>query len=520
MIRVLLRSQHARWGAVALLALCTPAGLSGQDVTRGKDLYDKWCAECHGESGAGDGSAASYMLPRPRDFTRALYQIRTTASGELPTDDDIRRVIDDGMPGTAMPAWKTRLSSSERDDLVEYLKGLSTFFSGPAPTAISLGRAPRASEEGLVEGRAIFEQLECFKCHGDQGRGDGQSAPTLTDDWDFPIFAADLTQNWQFNGGGSVEQIYTRMRTGLDGTPMPSNSDVVDAGIITDEQLWRVAHYVRSLSPGEAPRVREVIRAFRTDGALPAGPDDGIWAGIEPFYIPLVGQIIVAPRWFAPAVSAIWVRAVHDGARISLLLSWSDRSASPDPEWDEWLTRLAGSMTDVDGMIPVEQGPDRFIVQLPSDFDPDDAELPFFLGGGSRRPVHLWRWTSTPNQLEVGLGAGLGTFEPGAGENEVSHSARYADGEWRLQVTRSLVASDTATSPTFHEGASIPIAFFAADGSNGEGDVRGSVSAWYSIYLDAPTLPRVYFAPVVAVLLTAALGLVVVWRAQRRERAE
>ena len=49
----------------------------------------------------------TYMLPRPRDFTKGVYQIRTTASGELPTDADIRRVIDDGMPGTAMPEWKT-----------------------------------------------------------------------------------------------------------------------------------------------------------------------------------------------------------------------------------------------------------------------------------------------------------------------------------------------------------------------------------------------------------------------------
>ena len=30
---------------------------------------------------------------------------------------------------------------------------------------------------------------------------------------------------------------------------MPTFSDIVDAGVITDDDLWSLAHYVRSLSP-------------------------------------------------------------------------------------------------------------------------------------------------------------------------------------------------------------------------------------------------------------------------------
>src|SRR2546429_4036287 len=74
----------------------------------------EWCAGCHGETGAGDGPAAAYMLPRPRNFTGAVYKIRTTASGQLPTDADLLRAIDEGLPGSAMPAWKGRLSDAER----------------------------------------------------------------------------------------------------------------------------------------------------------------------------------------------------------------------------------------------------------------------------------------------------------------------------------------------------------------------------------------------------------------------
>jgi mono/diheme cytochrome c family protein len=318
--------------ALPLHAAVRPSGLHAQHP--GEAVYTRWCAGCHGDAGAGDGEAAPYMLPRPRDFTRGVYQIRTTVSGSLPTDADLRRVIDDGMPGTAMPGWKTRLSSRERDDLISYLKTFSRFFETDRPEVSEIGRAPRPTAEGLAEGRQVFDSLECFRCHGNRGRGDGGSAPTLTDDEDFPIRAADLTRNWLFNGGGSVEAIYTRLRTGLDGTPMPSFTDVIESGIITDEQLWRVAQYVRSLSPDQAPPVREVIRARRVE-TLPADPSDTAWARADAAFVPLVGQIVRAPRWFSPSVSGMWVRALHDGERLALRLDLDRSVPEPGP-------RLAG----------------------------------------------------------------------------------------------------------------------------------------------------------------------------------
>jgi mono/diheme cytochrome c family protein len=151
------------------------------------------------------------MLPRPRDFTRAQYQIRTTAPEALASDADILRIIDDGMPGTAMPGWRGRLSRSERDALVDYLKSFSPFFAGEEspPEALAVGRAPRATDEALAEGRRVYDQIECWQCHGQAGRADGTSAPTLEDDAGYPIRPADLTMNWLFSGGGTVEDIFT-----------------------------------------------------------------------------------------------------------------------------------------------------------------------------------------------------------------------------------------------------------------------------------------------------------------------
>lgn len=506
---------------IAMLAVVVCAARSTQHAAaqepRGKAIYDKWCAECHGNTGAGDGSAQAFMLPRPRDFTKGSYQIRTTASGELPTDADLRRVIDEGMPGTAMPQWKDRLTDTQREDVIAYIKSFSPFFTGAAPKPIEIGNAPGSSAEAIAEGREVYARLECFKCHGQAGRGDGTSAPTLTDDWEQPIFAADLSASWRFNGGSSVRDIYARLRTGLDGTPMPSFSDVIDSKIITDEQLWRVAQYVRSLSPEEPPPVRDVIRARLADGALPRGPDDTTWARAEAYYVPLVGQIVIKPRWFAPAVEGVWVQAIHDGTSLALRVTWHDRSRSPDPSWDEWVGRIRHAMTEVDGVPAASQGADLLVVQFPT--TSRDEEPPYFLGGSTRRPAHMWRWSSTPDAIAQGTATGLGKFTVQGGTSEVTHAARYAQGEWQLQMTRALVPADSTRAPAFVAGRAIPIAFFAADGSNGEDAVRGAVSAWYSIYLDVATPARVYVAPGLTMLLTAGLGLMLVRQAQRRERS-
>src|SRR5258708_31367704 len=75
-----------------------------QAQPRGKAVYDAHCVECHGATGGGNGPSASYLVPRPRDFTTGKYKIRTTETGTVPTDEDL---IGSGRPGldrTAAPA--------------------------------------------------------------------------------------------------------------------------------------------------------------------------------------------------------------------------------------------------------------------------------------------------------------------------------------------------------------------------------------------------------------------------------
>src|SRR5437016_10788277 len=161
---------------VLIAAASTPltahlSPLTLQDTTRGKAVYVKWCAGCHGDGGAGDGPSAAHMLPRPRNFTGAIYKIRSTASGQLPTDADLMRVIDEGLPGTAMPAWKGRLSDGERRNVAGYLKTFSAFFGDTTqrPKPLDFGREPSGgtSAEALKVGRQFYDSIQCRKCHGD-----------------------------------------------------------------------------------------------------------------------------------------------------------------------------------------------------------------------------------------------------------------------------------------------------------------------------------------------------------------
>ena len=499
-----------------------PQGIDAvqDDEPLGKVTYDRWCSECHGLDGDGNGSAAGYMLPRPRDFTLALYNIRTTASGELPTDDDLLRAINMGAPGTAMPPWEDVLTDEEKDALVQYIKTFSRFFSpDEIPVPLDLGSPTGVSDEVIAEGRRQYEAIECWKCHGDQGRGDGESAPTLMDDTGFPIVAADLTENWFFNGGADVEDIYRALRTGLDGSPMPNFSDVLNAGVITDEELWAMAHYVRSLAPEDVPGISEVVQAkllIEESAEVATSVGDEAWDEIEGTYIPLVGQIIVKPRWFDPRVDGVWVKAMHNGDDISVMVSWSDPNNSPDPLWSDWQSQVTTIMEPQEAPYD-ETGakPDQLVVQFPMQM-PEGMERPYFLKGDNRRPVYLWQWTSDRMMALEGEARGVGTESFPADGQDVGVEAIHQDGQWRVLFTRPLMTSDE-NDLDFVTGEAIPISFFVWDGDNGESGNRGSLSSWYFLILEEPISTKVYVAPPIAMLIAGALGFLMVRRVQKRE---
>jgi cytochrome c oxidase cbb3-type subunit 2 len=223
-------------------------------VTRGKVVYERRCIGCHGAKGDGNGPAATFLEPRPRDFTLGAFKFRTTPSGSLPTDGDLYRTLARGVRWTAMPTWH-ELPEKDRIAVITFIKTFSSRWKEEKPEPpIVIGDPPKATPELLARGKELYAKAKCFQCHGEGGKGDGPSADELEDDLKFKIRPADFTKG-QFKGGGDVRDIYRAMTTGLDGTPMPSFADSM-----TDEERWAIAYYVLAFSAWADPLTGERLR--------------------------------------------------------------------------------------------------------------------------------------------------------------------------------------------------------------------------------------------------------------------
>ncbi len=164
----------------------------------GDGLYKRYCIGCHGLKGDGNGENAPYIDPKPRDFTLAQFKCRSTPTGTLPLDSDIISSMERGLRGSNMPSWLP-LSDNNRQDLLAYIKTFSPRWKTEKPGApIAIPPEPEVTADHLRAGQALFQKLECWKCHGVEGRGDGPSAATLTDSKDRPIVPYDFTEGHKF----------------------------------------------------------------------------------------------------------------------------------------------------------------------------------------------------------------------------------------------------------------------------------------------------------------------------------
>jgi mono/diheme cytochrome c family protein len=108
-----------RSGSLLLFALTLLAGAgkpparSPQVVALGKRTYGIYCAACHGAAGAGDGSAAANINPRPRNFRTDKFRQGSKVA-------QIFATLRTGLPGTPMVNY-TNLSEEERWALSWYV---------------------------------------------------------------------------------------------------------------------------------------------------------------------------------------------------------------------------------------------------------------------------------------------------------------------------------------------------------------------------------------------------------------
>ena len=475
----------------------------------GNKLYQNYCAHCHGDTGKGDGLANIYFNPKPRDFTSGKYKIRTTESGELPTDDDIRKVIVEGMPYTGMPAFPG-LSGEETTELIFYLKTFNEDFTDPdfIVDPLQFPIAPAFSEESAELGREVYVKNECYTCHGDTGRTDGVSAPTLEDDIGNHIRAADLTKRWTFRGGSTREDIYRTFTTGLNGTPMPSYADS-----IAPEDRWRLVDYIYSLSNRDESQYSIIVLAEPIDGDIDLSMGKSLFEDATAANFPIVGQVILPGREFFPSVNELQVSAVYNADEIAIMVSWNDMTAE---------TEGSNALDMPVEMFHIENKPDQSEITEPEDSQkkisdavamqfprkmPAGFKKPYFLHGDLKNTVDI-SFVDLAQQTEVEnyTGNGLDRILP-AEKDDVSILANYDNGEWTVIFKRNR---DAQEGISFAEETFIPIAFSVWDGFNQERGTKGGITSWYSLYLKPMETKSLAFPMALNALWTLAAELMII----------
>jgi len=512
-----------RWVAVLIASLCAAMGsmrVIAQDVgteaqrESGKALYLKYCAQCHGEKGDGEGYATPHLNPKPRNFTTGKFKVRTTPNGALPTHQDLVNVIKRGMPYTSMPAWPA-LSDEQVSNLAYFITTFSPDFSNKdqVPQPVQLPGAPRSSNDSIALGKKLYEDNGCVKCHGTLGRGDGPSAPTLKDDWDQPIRPANLAQSWTFRGGSTREDIFRTMSTGFNGTPMPSFADA-----LTPEQRWAITDFIESLSGRDGPGYTNLVIAKPVRESIDLAKGAASFASAPAVRFPIIGQIMEPGRSFHPPTTSVTVQAIYDADSIAVLVRWHDMSAEkegkngpslPAPEGEAAAAPAADKaqdpFADTTAAAPPSEFSDAVSIQIPSQV-PTDARKPYFIFGDSQNSVDLWFFDlATPNPVQF-TGRGSGDIAPNTAAT-LTGVANYDQGEWSVIFKRPLRLESGAS---FTAGEFMPMAFSVWDGFSRERGNKRGLSLWYSIYVEPQNVPSAVGPMIRTALFILAIELIVI----------
>lgn len=89
-------------------------------ITKGKELFEKNCKSCHGETGMGDGPTSASLNPKPRNF----HQIEGWTNGR--TIDAMYKTLQEGISKNGMPSYEY-ISPSDRFNIIHYIRTLANF---------------------------------------------------------------------------------------------------------------------------------------------------------------------------------------------------------------------------------------------------------------------------------------------------------------------------------------------------------------------------------------------------------
>lgn len=493
-------------------------------LRKGEDTFKRECVVCHGEKADGTGTAAYLLFPKPRNLTRGIFKIRSTPTGEPPTDEDLFKTLTNGLPGSAMPSFRS-LADEERWGLVYYIKKVAGITQAPEEV-ITVSKELPSTSEMVAKGKEVYTKFKCWECHGNEGKGDGPSSLTTKDELGYPAPPNNFTRGI-YKGGGNNSDIYLRFTTGMDGTPMPSYADSAN-----EEERWALVQYVRSLAGTKVavqPGGGDVV-AKKVSGKIKVNPLDSVWEKVEATKVPLM---LLWQR--QESVDSVSVKAVSNGKDIAFLLEWEDLSpqarftrhqdftdgaavqfpvdskgkplftmgaldkAGEENTVNIWFWR-ADRQLDIDkkkyndientyaGMVADDY-------QLSKALYPKDKDKPAVRTIGAvaeQDPTYITGWgagnfASVPERkspVENLNSEGFSTLTPrGIDEQNVNGKGVWDNGKWKVVITRSL-NSENKFDAKFTPGQQIPIAFAVWDGAQGDRNGQKSVTPWYNLKIE------------------------------------
>ncbi len=110
-----------------------PIPVTEESLALGEQLYAQNCAVCHGTNGQG---------------TRRAPALNVKSYLESTSDQALQQIITNGVPGTAMPAWGTRLTDAEIQAIVGYIRSWEPTAPEVAQSAAQGGGPWWATEGG------------------------------------------------------------------------------------------------------------------------------------------------------------------------------------------------------------------------------------------------------------------------------------------------------------------------------------------------------------------------------------
>ena len=147
-------------------------------------------------------------MPAPRNLVRGAYRFRSTDYGAAPLDSDIIRSTAQGLGETSMGRFMALGSQRLEDVSIHLMTFAPALFAATPPTFTGSPLPTGASAQIAERGRTVYEEARCWECHGQSGRGNGPSAPTLKDDDGRPVIASDFTKRWQAKAGSGAPDVF------------------------------------------------------------------------------------------------------------------------------------------------------------------------------------------------------------------------------------------------------------------------------------------------------------------------